>query len=671
MEKFDITFSHIGKYNDNCVKKHNKKVHVPIAKGLQSDEFILSSQKSSNDADKNGKTKNTLKILSATTLSVATGLLVYKFAKGKNLSELFNKTASSASTQAKASTAQVVDVVSPKTADVAEQVVNVVSPKKLDVAEQVVNVTPPKITALTEQATKVNPTQSKHIVDSISDIEIAKIRKGVTGKIRTESELTNKDIVKLVDSQLLNTKPEEIKNLISSFPQEDQIVVKKLLNELTQFGNMESMDDIAKALESTVGNSQAIFCQNKNTLSDVMHYLCSSKNSFGAKNAATTSFTFNIENSTVLLDEILLKELESNKTLLDKLKTNIENIKIITPESWITGINPFNQTKDMKQIVESALIRYKAIKSSNPSISDSNAITDALRLPLFERLNKLGIDTSKVNFIQKTDSLIDIDSKYFAELISRQLNHPTMNEQQLEKILNKFHKDYHPYIREMLAHSLELNSPKSMSIDLKNIHKKILQANGGTDKGIYYVIPESPKSYSLVSMQYQLTNDIPSSKILSKYQAIHELPKDAQKLIILDDVAASGESLIYNVEQLDGCKLKDQLKEIIALPIISTEKAAAKFNEKAVANMSGRDIESFMGSSWYKSLSEDDQAILEKIMYGSGYNQSGCCITFPYMAPDNNITFFASEFAKMFTLNGQGVKNGDYAHLVEKNLRSA
>lgn len=641
MEKFDVTSNYVSKYNDNYVKKYNKKVAAPITNELKNDEFVLSGNKKTNNSDNIANIKTTLKILGATTLSVAAGLLVYKFAKGKNLSELFNKASKAASSQAKTST------------------------------EQALNVSSSKISGITEQVTKVNSTQSKNIVDSVSEIEISKIKSGVMGKIRTEAELSNKDIIKLVDSQLLNTKPEEIKNLISSFSQEDQIVVKKLLKELTQFGNMESMDDIAKALESKVGSAQLIYCQNKNTLSDVIRYLCASKNSFGAKNALATSFTYSLEKSTVLLDDIFLKELESNKTLLDKLKSNIDNIKIITPESWITGINPFNQTKDMQRILEDTLGRFKAIKSSNPNISESKAIKDAIRMPLFERLNKLGIDTSKVNFVQNSNSIVDVDSKYFAELVARQLNHPTMNEPQLEKILSRVHKDYHPYIREMLAHSMELNSPKSMSVDLKYIHKKILQANGGTDKGIYYVIPESPKSYSLVSMQYQLTNDIPSSKILSKYQAIHELPKDAQKLIILDDVAASGESLIYNVEQLDGCKLKDQLKEIIALPIISTEKAAAKFNEKAVANMSGRDIESFMGSSWYKSLSEDDQAILEKIMYGSGYNQSGCCITFPYMAPDNNITFFASEFAKMFTLNGQGVKNGDYAHLVEKNLRSA
>ena len=620
--------------------------------------------------DKNSKMKTTLKVLGATTLSVAAGVLVYKFVKGKNLKEIFNKATKKVVEKGeslnknKISQRSSVNAVESASRTVETQGVNVTERASRTVETQRIKIS--------QKTKNISSMQTENALDSVLDVDLSRIRNGINGKIRTEAELSNKDIVKLIDSQILNTKPEEIKNLISSFPQEDQIVVKKLLKELTQFGNMESMDDIAKALESTVEKSQTIFNQEKNTLSDVMSYLCKSKMSFGSKNGFMTSFTIDLPHSTVLLDDVLLKELESNNVLLNELKNNMSNIKIITPEAWITGINPFNQTKDMKKIVEECLKRVKDVKASNPSMSEASAIKTAIRQPLYDRLSKLGIDTKKINFIENSKSIVDVDSKYFSELIVRQLNHPSMNEQQLEKILNKFHKDYHPYIREMLAHNADINSPKSLSLQLKNMHEKILQMNGGTDKGIYYVIPNSRKSYSLIAMQYQLTNDIPSSKILSLSDAISNvIPKDAKKLIVLDDVAASGDSLVTQIKKLSCCKYNGQIKEVIAVPVMTTKQAVKNFNENFVHNMLVKTVNGYADSDWYKSLSDIDKAMIEKIMYGRGYGKTGCCITFPYMAPDNNNTFFASEFAHNFTLNGEGVKNGSYSSSIERILSVA
>ncbi len=36
---------------------------------------------------------------------------------------------------------------------------------------------------------------------------------------------------------------------------------------------------------------------------------------------------------------------------------------------------------------------------------------------------------------------------------------------------------------------------------------------------------------------------------------------------------------------------------------------------------------------------------------------TGLSVVFPYMAPDNDIEFFAQNIAPKYTLNGKGVKN--------------
>lgn len=77
---------------------------------------------------------------------------------------------------------------------------------------------------------------------------------------------------------------------------------------------------------------------------------------------------------------------------------------------------------------------------------------------------------------------------------------------------------------------------------MQKMHQQILNANGGKSEGIYYLVPQSVKSYSTVTMQYQMTNDIPTNKILS-YSDLSKIPSDVKKIVILDDVAGSGHSL--------------------------------------------------------------------------------------------------------------------------------
>jgi hypothetical protein len=55
-------------------------------------------------------------------------------------------------------------------------------------------------------------------------------------------------------------------------------------------------------------------------------------------------------------------------------------------------------------------------------------------------------------------------------------------------------------------------------------------------------------------------------------------------------------------------------------------------------------------SPMFKQLSPADQNTMEALVQGFGF-ENGTSMAFPYMAPDNNNTFFADVIAKFFIVN--------------------
>ena len=70
----------------------------------------------------------------------------------------------------------------------------------------------------------------------------------------------------------------------------------------------------------------------------------------------------------------------------------------------------------------------------------------------------------------------------------------------------------------------------------------------------------------------------------------------------------------------------------------------------------GEIVEEFSTNAHVRSLNPTQQKIYKELLQGGGYEGGDYSLAFPYMAPDNNNRLFATEFAKLFTLDGLGVK---------------
>jgi hypothetical protein len=137
--------------------------------------------------------------------------------------------------------------------------------------------------------------------------------------------------------------------------------------------------------------------------------------------------------------------------------------------------------------------------------------------------------------------------------------------------------------------------------------------------------------------------------------------------VILDDVAGSGSSLTIAMTNARNAGFKG---EIVISPMVSTEAApkllqngdnfghvpmdptTTTFAPESMAN-------ALRGSDWYNSLPADKKTRLEDLVQGLNFGSSGLTMAFPYMAPDNNNSFFSGTLAEQFVVNknADGVKN--------------
>ena len=252
-----------------------------------------------------------------------------------------------------------------------------------------------------------------------------------------------------------------------------------------------------------------------------------------------------------------------------------------------------------------------------------------------------------------------------AEGIVEQLNGKHISADQIDKILAKYPENERQYILEVLAQSLSVPNSKEIGKRMQSLHKALIKHNGGSDKGIYYIIPQDVKSYSLVTMQYQLTNGVHPSRIITLEELSKHIPEDAKSLVVLDDLAGSGESLqtaftsIYQYLP----KEQEQIKDVFLMPMLSTKKAFEMLNKEGLGNVRATCIpseivEGIQSKEYWMSLCEEDRKMLSKILDGCGYGGDNLCVSLPYMGPDNNCAIFSKDFAKLFTLNGSGIKRG-------------
>lgn len=480
---------------------------------------------------------------------------------------------------------------------------------------------------------------------SVSKFELIQrlTARGLIGnKTSFKPRLTPGIIVDRMNEQLNIISPEQIQEIINSFKPEDRQLAAKILQRITQFGNMQSLNEIAKYVKSN-NNYFHYFEYDVNhcmfDINNTMKYLSSNKSCFNRHEGM-----FDYPGKYYVLDKITLEELENNEEFLNEIKDDNE-IKIIYPEGWINGINPFNQTDDIRTKIRKLLPIVK--NYTNEGISEDGSIHLALNSEILVKIEDLGLIN---NFkIIRNNRVYNV--KPTAKQISDQLKPPIITEKQLTEIINEYEPESQQLLMDYLANNADIYSPRRLSICLKKMHEKF-QKKGMIDEDTYYYIPDNTKSYSIIAMMYKLANQIPNDRFIFYNRKI---PKNARRIIILDDLAGSGNSL----KNASNNIRENFTGNITIAPVISTYFAAERLSHKLTnATFCPYRIKNTIKeSNYYKALNKDQQEKLIRKLGDLGYDFNGLSVVFPYMGPDNNNRFFAREIARNYTLNGKGVRN--------------
>jgi len=503
----------------------------------------------------------------------------------------------------------------------------------------------------------LNPITTAAAVKKTRSIE--EIQNGISGKIRSPKELSTNDVMKVIEHQLSAIKAEDIKQAIARFPKKDEALALKALKKLTQFGNMQSLNPLVESAKKL----SAIDIEGQKTimfLDDHRASLSNSLNYLNNKNIFLKGKSFESSNliGGYIIDESALNYLETDKYFLKKIK-DVE-CKIIYPQGWINGINPYNQTDDIFQKVGKVLSDTKELKKKG--LTEDEALSVAIDKPIKDRLEKLGL-LDNLTIIQN-ETTKKLPST--VETIVSQLEPISISKKTLDGQLGLFAPESKQAALEVLARGINVESPKSFSEALKKMHTQILKDNNNSLDGIYYLVPCENKSLSYVTMQYKTTNKIPESKILYNklsYDYKHfKLPPDCKKVVMLDDAAISGNSFEKLIE---GFKRRFEDTDLLVAPVYVHKGTKTKLESLRLFNgvtiktecISAKECDTVTQSEYFQSLDKKSGDLIYGMAGYGGYTKNiQTNIVFPWMAPDNNNSFFSNVIAPFFTLNGEGVK---------------
>ena len=204
-------------------------------------------------------------------------------------------------------------------------------------------------------------------------------------------------------------------------------------------------------------------------------------------------------------------------------------------------------------------------------------------------------------------------------------------------------------------------STESLNKILKDKHSAIerqVERLGKTMDDVYYIIPTSYKSFSLITYQYAKVNNIPFDKILQyDHKELAPIDLTGKVGVILDDTLCSGDTLIrQEFDYLNGVQdgtFPDDFNLIFSpVMCLGTGKKIMEANIKS-NNRTGIDFVIPTKVSDFQTTLEDhlDKVELRKELApslgGLGYGFVRSAIMFPFNIPDNN-SDFATLFSSLF-----------------------
>lgn len=498
---------------------------------------------------------------------------------------------------------------------------------------------------------------------------LAKIRTG-TGHTRDATELPTKAVVESMNAQLENVKVAEIDAIVGKYPADQQVRVRTVLARSSGFGKMEGLNSLRTALEPHLQAGKKLYAPGQGSLADNMYYLDAEKHSFDTTHANLTKpeMTSKEEpNTVVILDQVVLAKMNDPMTGKDFAKRLVANKAVLLePRGFVDGNNMYNSGS-----------RDVIAGRTDAVLKRASDIEAAQKIPFDEAVGK-ALDEASTKAIEAQDPAVAaalkaqlqvVDPAAHADIgsaaIANQVNSSgEVTEAQLETSLAKVPEADRPYLRELLAQQAEIFSPRRQGNELAAQGQKVLDlasAQGIPKDKVFYFIPKTNKSYGMVAMAHREATSTPVDHYIEGPAGLQDAIAsgkidDSSMLVILDDVAGSGDSLVGAtvIAQANGYRGK-----LAISPTVSTGTANEVFNSPFgisssnpnVAYVPGRIAPALRETAYYKKLTDAGRDRVEDLLVYLGWGQNGLSMAFPYMAPDNNNQFFGSEIAREYVIN--------------------
>ncbi len=480
---------------------------------------------------------------------------------------------------------------------------------------------------------------------------------------------------KLAAQQRIITAEAIEEDLIKKFPiQADRDLALNTLTQMTRFANMKGMNALQSALVRYRNQtSQAIYYQGEATLGSTLGYLFLKHKTSQIMNPFVNPVTTEVgdlklvESGAILLDQPTKARLKRDPKLCEHIRQ--QGIKLLYPQGWDEGVTPFHQPPldAMMEKLVPVMATVKQRQAHSP-INEVEAIQQALSAPTRALMQSLNLENSLV-LVEPLFGLIPFfkrNNTSPVEKVAEQLAPNQLSLNELEKALAESPRQADPEKKQLILKILndqaEVYSPLRLTQLIQAKHQDILARAKKLDippQSIFYYIDEKKKSYGLINYQYAQANPVNPEQFIERLDALPDSP-DKKLLVILDDVASSGDSLVdvYN-------KIREQLGQKAQLhfaPLVSTNQANSVFHEIQDSDPNctyspSQTVTLFKDQPFYKQASPALKTKLERAVIHLGHRDNGLSLAFPYMAPDNNNGFFAKHMAPLFTLNGAGCKN--------------
>lgn len=466
--------------------------------------------------------------------------------------------------------------------------------------------------------------------------------------------VTNEEVIKGINGQLKVLDAGDVDGIVQRFPAELQDQARRVLARSSGFGNLESLNELRKAMEPHLAAGGRLYTPGSGSLGDNLGYLAGKGNFKGLTPTSGSSLqtTGAIEpKAVVLLDDVVLNRIRTDpafaKSLID------HNAVLMSPRGFNDGLNMFNTpTVDaIASRTQSLLDRATRIQQGGGAKTFDDAVTQALDHNTMSTLR--AANPALPGRVQTVDA-VGAGNPSNAVTAARLSGTAGMTQADLDGVLNKLPARYHDAARQLLAEQAQVFSPRRISQDLTAQHQRIMDqatAQGIRPEDVYFYIPQGNKSYGTMALAHRQATGTPVDRYINGVQDLQRRglgPKTA--LAVLDDVAGTGDSLYGATAAIEAQRYAGK---VMIAPMVSTTEAQALLGGAHAKHsyLPGRVIEPLAESTFYKSLDPRSRDMVRMMLGDWGYGNNGLSVSFPYMAPDNNNHFFGDLVAPFFILN--------------------